>query len=202
MTVPLMFQPLAKYAQFEGRSRRSEFWLWVLLRFLIGVAMAVVALALLVPFFSQMATHSQMDQAQVAPFMGRLFLIYPLYTLVGLGLLLPTLAVAVRRLHDTNRSGLWLLMPVGVAVGGLILLMIAGIILAVSAGVAAAQHNTSAAGTAGVAGAMGIILAYVVYMVALFAAEIVMLVFFVTEGTKGPNRFGPDPKAISQPEVS
>ena len=198
MAVPLMFQPLVKYAQFEGRSRRSEFWLWLLFRFIVSMAMGAVALALLAPFFSQMAVHPQMDQAQVMALMANMFRIYPLYMLVGLGLLVPTLAVAVRRLHDINRSGLWLLMPLGVAVGGLILLMIAGVIFAVSAGVAAAQHNTAAASTAGAAGAIGIILGYVVYLIAVFAAEIVMLVFFVTEGTKGPNRFGTDPKATSQ----
>ncbi len=201
MTVPLMFQPLAKYAQFEGRSRRSEFWLWVLFRYLVSMAVGAIALALLAPFFSQIIAHPQMDQTQVASFIGKLFLVYPLYMLVELGLLVPSLAVAVRRLHDTNRSGLWLLMPVGVALGGLILLLIACVVFAVSIGLTSAQHNTSATGTAGAAGAMGFILAYAIYIIAVFAAEIIMLVFFVTEGTKGPNRFGPDPKAIPQPEV-
>ena len=199
MTVPLMFQPLAKYAQFEGRSRRSEFWLWVLFRFLIGVAMCAVAVAVLAPFFSQMATHPQMDQAQVMALMVNMFRIYPLYMLVGLGLLVPTLAVAVRRLHDTNRSGFWLLLPPGVALGGMIVIVV--IIVATSIAVVAGHPDSHVTGGEGLGAVVGIVLAYVVYMVAIFATEIVMLVFFVTEGTKGLNRFGPDPKTVFQPEV-
>ena len=194
MAVPLMFQPLAKYAQFEGRSRRSEFWLWVLFRFIVSATMGVIAFAMLAPVFSAIAAQRNMDEAHSFALMANVFRIYPLYMLVGLGLLVPTLAVAVRRLHDINRSGLWLLMPLGVAIGGLILLVIAGVILAVSVGVAAHQgaQPTTAEGFAGIA---GVFIAYIVYGLAVFAAEIVLFVFFVTEGSKGENRFGADPKA-------
>ena len=55
MAVPLMFQPLLKYAQFEGRSRRSEFWLWVLFRFLLGQLLGAIAMAIIGPMFAQMS---------------------------------------------------------------------------------------------------------------------------------------------------
>ena len=72
------FTALKKYAQFEGRSRRSEYWLFVLVNFLIGLI----------------------------PYIGWLW---------SLVVLVPGIAVVVRRLHDTGRSGwnyLWVFLPV------------------------------------------------------------------------------------------
>ena len=65
----------------------------------------------------------------------------PLTALLYLGVIVPSIAVGVRRMHDSDRSGWWLLLP------------------------------------------------------------IVNLVFLLLEGTKGPNRFGPDPKAENSAEV-
>lgn len=92
-----------KYATFSGRARRSEYW-WYWLFYLIVLFMAV--------FFDN--------------FFGITFdyLTYgPIYVLAALGLILPTWAVAVRRLHDINKSGwnlLWSLVPI---IGAILLLI-------------------------------------------------------------------------------
>ena len=195
MAVPLMFQPLAKYARFEGRSRRSEFWLWMLFRFMVGLAMGVFALSLVAPFFSDMATHPQMDQTQLMAMMAKIFRVYPLFMLIDLGLLLPTLTVAVRRLHDINRSGLWLLMPVGVSFGGAVLLAIAGVIMAIC--MATAHPDGHVTGGEGFGAVLGLVLSYAAWLIAVLVADIVLLIFLVTDGTRGPNRFGLDPKAVA-----
>ncbi len=195
MAVPLMFQPLVKYARFEGRSRRSEFWLWMLFRLLVGMAMGAVIIALVAPSFSAMIANPHTDQTRMPALMANIFRVYPLFMLIDLGLLLPTLTVAVRRLHDINRSGLWLLMPVGVSFGGLILLAIVGVGMAIC--VATAHPDPHLAGGQGLGAVLGLVVAYVVYLIAVFAAEIVMLVFFVTDGTRGLNRFGLDPKGAA-----
>lgn len=76
------------YVNFSGRASRSEFWYWVLFGFLLGVAAAVVDAIL----------HTQTQAGGIVN------------NLIGLALFLPGLAVAVRRLHDTDRTGWWYLL--------------------------------------------------------------------------------------------
>ena len=114
--------PLKKYAEFEGRSRRKEYWSFFLLCLAGLVVLSVVDSIL-----------------GMGGMIGGLY--GPLTTLFMLALLVPSIAVGIRRLHDTDRSGWWMLLAFVPFVGGLIL-----------------------------------------------------LVFYVLEGTRGPNRFGPDPK--------
>ncbi len=89
---------LSKYVDFSGRARRSELW-WYLLCYAIvsGVLSSVYQ-----------ATQSGI----VAGLSG----------IVSLGLLLPTLAVHVRRLHDVGRSGWWLLLDL-TCIGGIVILI-------------------------------------------------------------------------------
>ena len=75
------------YVNFTGRAARSEFWYWTLFAILASIAGELVDLAL---FSSSTFT--------------------PVQTLVGLALFLPGLAVSVRRLHDLDRTGWWLLL--------------------------------------------------------------------------------------------
>lgn len=86
-----------KYATFSGRARRSEYWWWALFATLAQVALYAMALIILV------ATSND-DGGTLPGLLGWIPLI-----VVSLGLALPSLAVAVRRLHDTSRSGWWLL---------------------------------------------------------------------------------------------
>ena len=110
-----MFTALQNYADFSGRARRQEFWMF----FLFQIIATAVAMGI--------------DGAIGMPAMT---------AVVGLGLLIPAISVTVRRLHDTDRSGWWILVGLVPFIGG----------------------------------------------IALF-------VFYVLEGTPGPNRFGPNPKA-------
>ncbi len=111
---------LRKYAVFEGRARRKEYWMFVLFNFLILVLLLFIEMTL------EMA--------------GYLRLLY------GLAVFVPSIAVAVRRLHDIGRTGWWYLI-------GLIPLV----------------------------------------------GVIVLIVFFATDGDRGPNRYGPDPKGAPEP---
>ncbi len=115
-------RPLKKYADFSGRAPRAEYW-WF---YLLSVVAYLVALIL----DSLLGTGAAVASTGI------------ITLLVILGLLIPSLAAGVRRLHDTYRSGWWLLIAFIPLVGA-----------------------------------------------------IVLLVFFVLEGNKGNNRFGPDPYA-------
>ena len=87
---------LQKYVDFSGRARRSEFWFFYLFEILAFVVAVII--------------DSVFGTSIFAP-------------VVGLGLLLPMLAVAVRRLHDTGRSGWMILLGLIPLVGGIILLV-------------------------------------------------------------------------------
>jgi uncharacterized membrane protein YhaH (DUF805 family) len=86
---------LTNYVGFSGRARRSEFWWYVLFNVLVSIVAAIIGGMIKFPF---------------------------LQTLVSLALLLPSLAVGARRLHDTNRTGWWQL--IGLTGIGFIVLII------------------------------------------------------------------------------
>lgn len=105
---------LRKYAVFSGRARRKEYWMFFLFNIIVAVVLGFVEGIL-----------------GIAPESGQSVLV----SIYQLAILIPAIAVGVRRMHDTDHSGWWLLLP------------------------------------------------------------IVNFVFAVTEGRRGDNRFGPDPKA-------
>ncbi len=80
---------LRKYAVFSGRARRKEYWMFTLFNIIVYIVLAII----------DSAAGLQLGDS---PY-GILTAIY------GLAVLIPSLAVAVRRLHDTGRSAWWLL---------------------------------------------------------------------------------------------
>ena len=140
-----MLLPLRRYARFTGRARPREYWMFVLFLILCLVALSFVEAALGLG-------ETQRWAAQPMPGGwgwggGVRHNGGPLIKLFMLATLIPGLAVGVRRLHDTDRSGWWLLI-------GLIPLI----------------------------------------------GAIVLFVFLVSGGTRGPNRFGPDPIEVGEGE--
>lgn len=105
----LMFQPLRKYADFYGRARRAEYWLFALLMAIIVVPISVI---------------SEVIEAG-GDVSGGVMLLMLVLSLVYLGLLIPSLAVTVRRLHDTNRSGWWVLISLIPLVGAIVMFVFA-----------------------------------------------------------------------------
>ena len=94
---------LRKYADFSGRARRKEYWMFGLFNIIISIVIAVIDTVL----------GLQMGDAGI----GILGAIY------GLAVLLPGLAVGVRRLHDTSRSGWWLLIGLIPLIGAIVLIV-------------------------------------------------------------------------------
>lgn len=124
-----MLMPLKRYAEFSGRSRRKEYWMFVL-----GVIIAVILLSII---------------EGIVGLSGMVGGVYgPLTLILMLALIVPSIAVQIRRFHDQDKSGWFLLLALIPFIGGLI-----------------------------------------------------VLVFMLLEGTKGPNRFGPDPKDPGSAEV-
>jgi uncharacterized membrane protein YhaH (DUF805 family) len=86
----------SKYVVFSGRARRSEFWWFALFSFILYVIAGII------------------DAAIGSSVLG---------VIVALALLLPSLAVTVRRLHDTGRSGWWILIGLIPLIGAIVLLV-------------------------------------------------------------------------------
>ena len=86
-----------RYAEFSGRSTRTEFWLFVLFNFLIALVLNLLGMKF-----------------------GFFMVLYVIY---ALALIIPSLAITVRRLHDTSRSGWWWFIGFVPIVGGIILLV-------------------------------------------------------------------------------
>ncbi len=108
----LMLEPLRKFAVFEGRARRSEYWLFVLFQLLLSVGFVIFASV-------AFAITGGRQDGPVALFMG---LIGLLLILFFIALVIPGLAVSVRRLHDSDKSG-WLLLLSFVPFGGIAVLI-------------------------------------------------------------------------------
>lgn len=85
------------YVNFSGRARRSEYWYFVLCNFLISIVLGIIGYVLGLSFISN---------------------------IYGLALLLPSLAVSVRRLHDVNKSGWFLLISLIPLIGTIWLIVV------------------------------------------------------------------------------
>ncbi len=102
---------LRNYAQFDGRARRTEYWMFTLINALILIALAIAGCALIF-----VTSHGgRMNSGLPFLFMAPIWL----YTLA---MLIPGLAVSARRLHDTGRSGWWMLIAF-IPFGSIVLLI-------------------------------------------------------------------------------
>ena len=106
-----------KYATFSGRASRSEYWWWQLAYALISTVLYGV---LMVLGFSGATFDSVTGNSQPGPLFG---LGIALFAIWGLAVLVPSLALIWRRLHDTNRSGAFYFLALIPFVGGIILLV-------------------------------------------------------------------------------
>lgn len=95
---------LSKYVDFSGRARRSEYWYFALFTFLAGIVTNIL----------DSIVGTDYDGATSGGLLN---------TLVSLALFLPGLAAGVRRLHDTDRSGWWILIGLIPIVGWILIIV-------------------------------------------------------------------------------
>jgi len=124
-----MFLPFRRYAEFSGRSRRKEYWMFALWNAIVN------SILLAIGFWGASEGVFSSDDELALYFACTL-------GLYGLVAAIPALAVTIRRLHDTDRSG-WTIL----------------------------------------------------FSLIPFVGPLILLFFYVSEGTRGPNRFGENPKA-------
>jgi uncharacterized membrane protein YhaH (DUF805 family) len=105
-----MLLPLKRYADFQGRSRRQEYWMFALFMFLVMIAWTIV--------FAVLGGFSGYENGTG---LGTLPMIWALLAGVAyLGIIIPSIAVQVRRFHDRDMSGWFVLLNFIPYVGGII----------------------------------------------------------------------------------
>lgn len=145
-----------KYAVFSGRARRKEYWFFVLFYILIAVVLSFID-----------AVLSAYEEG-----IGMLTGIFQL------AMFLPALGVAVRRMHDTGRSGWWVLVPLIPLIGGALIGWLAVL---------------------GDAAEIMLVVLGVLVTLFMFIGWLIFLWFATRDGQPGENAYGPDPKALPEP---
>lgn len=104
-----------KYATFSGRASRSEYWWVQLFNAIIGGVLYAISMAMMVGSID--TTTGELTSAAFA---------VPMFILglYGLAVIVPTIAITVRRLHDANFSGLLYLLVLVPGIGGLVILVL------------------------------------------------------------------------------
>ncbi len=139
------------YANFKDRAARAEYWWWAL----FATAAVLIAMVL---------DHFVFNDWSIPPFT----------LVIGLATALPSLSAAVRRLHDTGRSGWWVFLPV-----------IAAMLVFAGAAAAVLDNPKNPLG--------GMWLIYVgVPALVTIATWILLIVLLVMPGDTGNNRYGPN----------
>ena len=102
---PAVKRVFAKYATFSGRASRGEYWWFALFNGIIGFGVSVLLLVGGINWAYFKYAYYRYGYAPM--FNGFGSFLYGIDVLYGLAVLVPSLAVAVRRLHDINKSGAW-----------------------------------------------------------------------------------------------
>ncbi len=160
-----MIRPLTRYAEFSGRSSRSEYWMFVFFQLLVYICLGAL-------FVSGIAAHTSPLLALSVVGIG----------IAALGFFIPNLSVTVRRLHDSDRSALWLL------------LYLPSIINALVVGFSLDRYSQALSGHDGLNSLLlgaGVSAPIPPWIAGLCSLALRGLMFL--KGTTGSNRFGPDP---------
>nr|WP_255455593.1 DUF805 domain-containing protein [Microlunatus sp. Gsoil 973] len=108
-----MKRAFAKYVRFDGRASRSEFWWFYLFN-------AIVSTVLSIPYIIAYVGQAPAMMNGEPPQLGRLALADSASLVWSLVVLLPTLGLFWRRLHDTGRSGAWWFLSFACGIGALV----------------------------------------------------------------------------------
>lgn len=159
-----------KYATFKGRASRGEFWWWVLCTFIIQIAFAVIFAVLGAIIDSNTANGMR-------SFVN---------TIWALATIVPSLALSVRRLHDTNKAGTTLVILYAIDFIGGVLLSV-GLVMTGLGAISVIGGGSSSTGAAG-------ILLLIIGFIACLATSIVLIVLMAKKTDPAGARFD-DPAA-------
>ena len=101
-----MILPLKRYADFQGRSRRMEYWMFVLFQIILYTVLGIICSFIFAAGAPPMGPEGYTDrEAATAMMSGAFSGMFMVLGLVSLALIIPSIAVTVRRFHDQDKSG-------------------------------------------------------------------------------------------------
>ena len=170
---------LRKYADFNGRATRAEYWWWVLATVLASFAIGAV-------------------DGFINAFAGP-YAFSPFSAIFGLAVLLPDLAVTCRRLHDIGKTGWWQLLWFAIAGAGW-LIFVAGLIITLIS-VFSGGWDSDFFDRLDFTDFVPAIVTFVIAVLVSLAVLIWALVWLVRQGQPGSNKYGPDPRAWDEEAI-
>lgn len=193
-TVPPMGRPrltfkqavgacISKYADFTGRSRRSEYW-WFWLFSLLLMAIPLIALSVVALVFEGTLPVDPDHVSATTQALDGIILVAMGLMVLFLGI--PSLAVQTRRLHDTGHSGWWLVAEIVASVA----FSIAELVVLGGAAGRTSVYNINQAFNVSTIGALVMLLLYLVQV----GLCIAIFIFCFIDSQRGENEYGPSPK--------
>ncbi|MDU9005835.1 DUF805 domain-containing protein [Sedimentitalea todarodis] len=168
---------LGKYVTFSGRAPRAEYWWFFLFILLVSFIASLIDWTF---FTSVVSVSGDAGSATMAHSSQ------PAQSVVGLAVVLPHLAVAWRRMHDTGRSGLYVLLP---------MLMIVGTALVLLFGIGLADHF-SGRHSIDVLLTRATLLVFIPAMFVLIVSPLLVLWWLSRPSQPGSNTYGPNPYEV------
>ncbi|MGI9257134.1 MAG: DUF805 domain-containing protein [Salinispira sp.] len=170
---------LKKYATFAGRARRKEFWSFFIIHTLFSIILFAIPLGYIVS-----ALFQGNAIPPIALVLAVLSIIYSAATIV------PALAVTVRRLHDTGKSGIWAFSPgITIQIAGTIAFGFAILVFVSSTGL---EDIVSLVWSGAIFSRLNIV--NVLVFVPLLINSIALFIFYVQDSQPAENTYGPNPK--------
>ncbi len=117
----------------------------------------------------------------------------PFASLLTLALILPSLAVSVRRLHDTGRSGWWILLSIvpSIIAIGILIAMIGSTFFSIASG---GSYNADELANS-LGANIGLLVTYFLSLIATVICSIIFIILLCQDSKAGENKYGPNPKA-------
>ena len=193
-----MFRPIVRYVEFKGRSTRTEFWLWLLFYYLVVAGFVFLVLG-------GGTAGGKLDFDRLLDSYMRFA---PFLSLFNVAVFLPNLAVRARRLHDLGRTAWWIVFPYLVSFAAYIVFFIVDGPLFFQTAIDIAKKIKEMGDPATITPSAIIHLEIPLWQLMLpwiaiptLIAELMMWAAYAWPGSKGTNRFGPDPRLGAPTEV-
>ena len=173
----ILFRPLIRYADFQGRASRSEYWLFAVLQgfwYALLIGLATISMG-----------HGDPQKASTG-----VLIAFGLIVASMIALICPNYAVLTRRLHDSGKGAIWLCLMLPSVLSAV---MTVGTIATAIGSVGLGASREAFVGTAlaglGAAGLLGVV---------GYVGQLILFVLTLLPGSKGDNAFGADPRDPSQ----
>ena len=164
------------YADFKGRARRKEYWMFLLFNYIISFIIGMVYyIGVMFQAFAKFSSGEMYNMALSGLYFGTgwVFVIFCIMMAYSLAVLLPTLAVIVRRLHDIGRKGTWLwLLIVPIPLYCILFFNLYSLWIVITVGLICCIYS--------------------------LAITVLYIVLGCIDGQKGENQYGPNPKEVEE----